>query len=212
MIYVITIIYYFYALATKYLGIGMLVGESVGLSVYFNTTFKKVWTTSCYMLYSTDYVHWSGPWHHTCLHTVMGRALTLHSFAVKRWLAMTYSIGIMVNDSDQKISSIKLSRTKHIPAWAIPRGAPKNSCTFKANAFALKVSAPTKISSGWPIRGQMEVTRNITDSRGKIIWKFLGPSFHLRFLSIRIILGTVPVKNLFLFETFPYTNKTKTSK
>ena len=43
-------------------------------------------------------------------------ASTLQSFAVRRWLAMTYSMGIIGNESDQKISPPKLSRPNHIPA------------------------------------------------------------------------------------------------
>ena len=52
-------------------------------------------------------------YHGTCLHNVMDRTQsgkeqemawesTLHSFAVRRWLAMSYRLSIMGNESDQK--------------------------------------------------------------------------------------------------------------
>ena len=51
---------------------------------------------------------------------ILAWASTLQSFSARWWLAMTYSMGIMGimgNESDQKISPPTLSRLKHIPVF-----------------------------------------------------------------------------------------------
>ena len=111
----------FYALVKKHLGIGML-GLAVCLSVCrFRHNLEKSLGDIVWGLYCTDCLHWLGPWHSTCLHTVMGR--TQSGIEQEYWHERQHCSHLLSGDDWQwqtawAMNQIKNFSTKIFPAEA----------------------------------------------------------------------------------------------